>query len=102
MKPVHYAKRRHGGFEVGIINTHDSAGLVARVEAATRTKGSLEVPDWRHAEVVQADATVAAGAMQKVTVPKAAASHTHYRVVMRSQATGVPASFLIYSEDEQS
>lgn len=95
-KPIHYATRRHGNMEVGILNLDPSKAVTTRIEGATRTKGSLEVPDWRHAEVVATEVSTAAGAMRKVNL----ASHTHYRVMAKSTVPTGTAKYLIYSEDE--
>jgi hypothetical protein len=99
-KTALYAKRRFGGFEVGVVNTGETNGLTYKVEAAGPAS-TLEIPDWDNPVVVATDANVAADALGLLDIPAASASHTHYRVAVRSQATGAPASFVIFTEDEK-
>lgn len=100
-KPVLYAQRRFGGFEVGVINTGEADGLTFKVEAAVGAAGTLEVPDWSAVEVIATDTNVAGDALGHVDLTAAAAEHTHYRVSVRSQATGAPTPYVIYTEDEK-
>lgn len=99
-KPVLYAQRRFGGFEVGVVNTGEANGLTFKVEAAG-PESTLEVPDWDNPVVVATNANVAGDALGHVDIVAASASHTHYRVSVRSQATGAATPYVIYTEDEK-
>lgn len=100
-KTVLFAKRRFGGFEVGVANTGETNGLTYKVEAAAGPKDTIEVPDWSVVDVVATNANVAADAVGYLDITPTGAEHSHYRVAVRSQATGAAATFHVFAEDEK-
>lgn len=96
------AHRRTGGYEVHVLNTGEANGLTAKVEAAPADDDNPDVPLWDDAVVVYGPANTAGDAVGVCDVTAAAAEASglhHYRIAVRSQATGASTSFVVVSQD---